>query len=236
MSTAPDPQSVSLSPFELLSEGFDLVRDQYWLFVGICAVGLILGGTIPLVLIGAMMCGIYLSLFAQMRQEPVKFEMLFRGFDHFVESLIASLVLFAIAMVLIVPLYFVLVALIFMLAGTAGDSSAAGLGALFIFGVIYSVILLIFFAIGAVFLFTYPLIVDRGMKGIDALKASMAAFRANPVGILLLVLVSGILSGFATLFCYLPLFLVAPITFGAVAVACRRVFPEAAAVGGEQPT
>jgi hypothetical protein len=236
MSTLPEPQTVSLSPGELLSEGFDLVRGQYWLFVGICAVGLILGGAVPVVLMGAMMCGIYLCLFARTRDEPVRFEMLFHGFDHFVESLIATLVLFGISMALMIPLYFVLVALIFMLAGTVGDSTGAGVVALFIFGVVYAVILLIGFAIGAVFLFTYPLIVDRGMKGIEALKASMAAFRANPVGLPLLVLVCGVLSGFAALFCYLPVFLVAPITLGAVAVAYRRVFPEAAVEGEEQPT
>jgi hypothetical protein len=234
MSTAPEPQAVSLSPGELLSEGLDLVRDQYWLFVAICAVGLILGGAVPVVLLGPMICGIYLCLFARMRDEPVRLEMLFRGFDHFVESLIASLVLFGISIALMIPMYFVLVVLIFMLAGTAGDSSLAGVVALLIFGVVYSVILLIFVAIGAVFLFTYPLIVDRGMKGIEALKASMTAFRANPVGILLLVLVCGLLGGIAALFCYLPVFLVAPITFGALAVAYRRVFPEAA--GAVQPT
>ena len=51
---------------------------------------MLIGGAVPVVLIGPMMCGLYLCLFAKMRGEPVEFGMLFKGFDYFVQGLVAA--------------------------------------------------------------------------------------------------------------------------------------------------
>lgn len=57
-----------VKPVECLKAGLELVRNQYWLFVGITAVGMIIAGAVPLgILMGPMMCVIYLALFKQRR-------------------------------------------------------------------------------------------------------------------------------------------------------------------------
>ena len=80
--------------------------------------------------------------------------------------------------------------------------------------------------IGVFFCFTYPLIVDRGLKAIPAIKTSFRAGYVNFGGILCLILLNTIISGIAFLFCILPVLLVVPITIGSISVAYRRVFPE----------
>ena len=68
-----------IKPVECLKEAWGLIKDQYWLFLGICAVGMLIGSAFAIALMGPMICGIYLCLFQRMRGEPVKFENLFKG-------------------------------------------------------------------------------------------------------------------------------------------------------------
>jgi len=76
----------------------------------------------------------------------------------------------------------------------------------------------------AVTVFTYPLIVDRGLKAIPALKTSYRAVMANFGGMLVLIVVLGLLSFVASLLCYLPVFFVMPLLFASIAVVYRRGF------------
>ena len=67
---------------------------------------------------------------------------------------------------------------------------------------------------------------DRGLKAVPALKTSFKAALANFGGVLGLVLLTTLIGFLAACCCYLPVFLVLPITFGATALAYRKVFPE----------
>src|SRR5229473_8632215 len=96
-----------VAPVECLKEGWALIKDQYWLFLGICAVGMLIGSAFAIVLMGPMMCGIYLCLFQRMRREPVGFEGLFKGFDYFAQSVIATLIQMIPAVIIIVPAYLI---------------------------------------------------------------------------------------------------------------------------------
>src|SRR6185436_7088939 len=60
------------------------------------------------ILMGPMLCGVYLCLFARMRGERIGFDLLFRGFEHFVPSLIATLIQMVPMMLVIVPGYVVM--------------------------------------------------------------------------------------------------------------------------------
>jgi hypothetical protein len=225
-------QRVAIEPLDCLSKAKDLIGGQYWLFVGICTVGILIGSVVPLaVLMGPMFCGIFLCFFSRMAGEPVPFEKLFRGFDYFLESLIATLLLMAASMVVILPVYLLMV-VGFIGMGAGGDDEMA---AVFVVLMIF-VYLLIFVAsmlLGAFFSFVYPLIVDRGLRAIPAIKLSVRAVTANFGGVLGLMLLNGLISLAAALCCYLPVFLVSPICIGAVAVAYRKVFGEAPAPADE---
>ncbi len=213
-------------PLECLSDGVELLRGHYWVFVAICGVGTLLGGLAPMgILMGPMMCGIYLAFFRRMEGAPVRFEDLFRGFDHFVQSLIVSLLIFAISFVLTLPA----VGLIFG-AGLVGASSIdrPGPTSLLLPGALLIVALLlvaIALLVGPFFLFAYALIVDRHLSAIEAVKTSIAAVRANLWSVSLVLLLTGAFWLAGALLCYLPVFLVAPLCYATMAVTYRRIFP-----------
>lgn len=111
-----------VKPVECLKEGWALIKDQYWLFLGIVFVGMFIGGAVPVVIFGSMMCGIYLSLFAKMRGEPVEFGMLFKGFDYFVQGLIAAALQAIPVFVVMVPAYIIMfVMMMTTMSGSRAD-------------------------------------------------------------------------------------------------------------------
>ena len=69
----------SIEPIDCLSRAGRLVGEQYWLFVGITVVAVLIFSAVPLVLNGALMCGIFMCFMARERGERVRFEELFRG-------------------------------------------------------------------------------------------------------------------------------------------------------------
>ena len=88
-----DYRTSAIEPAECLRAGWRLVRDRYWLLLAIVVVGLVVGRLAPLgVFMGPMVCGIYACLFARMRGEEPSFGLLFGGFQHFVQSFVATLV------------------------------------------------------------------------------------------------------------------------------------------------
>ena len=91
----PEFSRKAVEPVACIKAGWSLIRNQYWLFVGLSVVGVLIGSVVPFgILMGPMMCGIYLVLLEHMRGRPIEFGMLFKGFDYFVESLIATLLQF----------------------------------------------------------------------------------------------------------------------------------------------
>src|SRR5213078_3374379 len=90
-----NPESVEfrrgvVAPFECIKEGWALIKDEYWLFFGISIVGFLIGSVFPIVLMGPMMVGIFISLRQRQRNQTVEFGTLFKGFDQFVNGLIVT--------------------------------------------------------------------------------------------------------------------------------------------------
>src|SRR5205085_5294781 len=79
-----------VAPVECIKEGWALIKDQYWLFLGISLVGILIGGVVPIVLLGPMLVGIFLCLFQRLRNQRVEFGLLFKGFDQFVPGLLVT--------------------------------------------------------------------------------------------------------------------------------------------------
>ena len=223
-----------ISPVECLKEGWRTIKDQYWLFLGITLVAMLVGGAVPVVLIGPMMIGLYMCLFAKMRGEPVEFGMLFKGFDYFTEGLVAAAIQ-TVPIILAMAVGVVIFAVIVLFGASAGDSEVApyvfSLGGAVV-GLLASIASLI---IHTFFLFAYPLIADRNLPGLEAIKLSYRAALQNLSGIIGLILLITGLSILGVLACYVGVFLVMPISFAAYAVAYRKVFPETGSLGGPAP-
>jgi len=220
-----------IKPVECVKEAWALIKDQYWLFLGIILVGVFIGGAVPIVLIGPMMVGIYICLFRRMRGEPVEFVTLFKGFDHFAQSLIAALLQMIPMVIVMVPAYIIMFALMVTSMPRGGrmdpDQSARFLFTFFGFELVFVlVIMTVAILVTIFFLFAFPLIADRNLSGVEAVKLSIKAARANFGGLLGLTLLTVGLGILGVLACYVGAFLVMPISLTSYAVAYRRVFPE----------
>ena len=219
-----------VQPVECLKAGWNLVRDEYWLFVGMCAVGMIIGSAVPLgILMGPMMCGLYLAFFRKRRGLPIEFGTLFKGFDYFGQSVVAALLHVIPIMVVVVGCYiFLYVGMVatMVAASQAGEEAApvAMLSFVFIILIFYAFIMLLVILISVGFMFAYPLIVDRGVPGFDAVKLSFRAGFSNFWRLLAMSLLGGLLSIGGALLCYVGIILVFPITLSAAAVAYEQVF------------
>lgn len=223
-------QRVSLRPVECLKASKDLIGDQYWLFCGIAVVGILIASAVPLgILMGPMVCGIYYCFFRRMRGETVEFGMLFKGFDYFVESLVATLILVGVALVVMLPMYCL------FFAGFMGSAAHADKGggqppnptAMFgMMGLLYIVVLAACLVLMVFFCFAYPLIVDRGLKAVPALRTSLLAAWANFGSMLSMMCLLFLITIFASLCCYVPALLFMPFYMGTLAVAYRKVFPD----------
>ncbi|HSB26822.1 MAG TPA: hypothetical protein VLE19_03155 [Pyrinomonadaceae bacterium] len=219
-----------VEPIECLKAGWNLVRDQYWLFVGLCAVGMIIGSAVPFgILMGPMMCGLYLTFFRKRRGLPIEFGTLFKGFDYFGQSVIAALLHVIPITVVVVGCYiFLYVGMVatMLAASQAGEEAApvALVSFFLIFLLFYVVILLLVIVISVGFTFAYPLIVDRGVPGLDAVKLSFRAAFANFWRLIGMSLLGGLLGIVGILLCYVGVLLVFPITLSAVAIAYEQVF------------
>jgi uncharacterized membrane protein len=225
-----DFRRAAVEPVECLKAGWDLVRDQYWLFVGMCAVGMIIGSAVPAgILMGPMMCGLYLAFFRKRRGLPIEFGTMFKGFDYFGQSVIAALLHVIPITGVIIAAYIIMYVGMFaamLAASAAGEDAApvAGIGIILVFFLFYVGIVLLVILISIGFTFAYPLIVDRGLQGFDAVKLSFRAAFANFWRLLGLSLLGGLLSIAGVLLCYVGILLVFPITLAAGAIAYEQVF------------
>ncbi len=216
---------------ECVKEGWALIKDQYWLFLGIVFVGIFIGGAVPIVLLGPMMVGIYLCFFRRMRGERVEFGDLFKGFDYFAQSLIAALIQMIPMVIIMVPMYIVMFAVMMMSAPRGGgmgrDEESAFLFTFFgVYLLFLLAIILVAFVVAIFFMFAFPLIADKNMSGVEAVKLSIKAGKANLGGIVGLLAINFGLSLVGALCCYVGAFFVAPVVMASYAVAYRRVFPE----------
>lgn len=217
-----------VSPVECLKTGWATIKDRYWLFLGMTLVAMLIGGAVPIVLIGPMMCGLYMALLAKMRGEQPQFDTLFKGFDYFVQGLVAAAIqtVPVLAIVLIGDLIFVA----FMFTVMPHDPYARSEGPPVVFWlgltVLVVVAMTVSLVIHALFLFAYPLIADRKLSGWEAIKTSYRASLANISGILGLILLNFGLGIIGVICCYVGVFFVMPVTFAAYAAAYRQIFPE----------
>ena len=220
-----------IKPVECVKEAWALIKDQYWLFLGITFVGVFVGGAVPLVLIGPMMVGIYLCLFRRMRGEPVDFGTLFKGFDYFAQSLIAALLQMIPMVVIMVPFYIVIFVLMMTSMPRGGgpmdpDASSRFMFTFFGFEAVFILVMIaVGIAVNIFFMFAFPLIADRGLSGLEAVKLSIKAGKANFGGILGLLLLNAGIGLLGVLACYVGVFFIMPISLASYAVAYRRVFP-----------
>jgi hypothetical protein len=217
-------------PFECLRLGGRLVKDQYFVYVLLCMVILVILTCIPFsgLLWGAWISGIYAALFGRMRGEWTTFSnTISKGFGVVGPS-------FVVAILWNLP--FVPLGIGIEIFSRWQDqiqrsypgakavpaevltTQFAVLGALLVFYV------LAFLITGLIFPFAYQLVVDRQMSGWKAVKLSARAARANFGGVLGLVILDLVMVGMGIALCCVGLPFILPWTKSAWAIAYTEVF------------
>lgn len=216
-------QKVHVAPARLLQQSVSLMGDEYWMFLAITFVGMIIGSVVPLVIYGPMACGIYLCYLQRMRGKKASFDTLFQGFDYFVESLIATLLITLASLVLMAPVALLIVAVV-VAAAMAGEH--AGPTVLAVSFVCVPFLMLLSLVVSSLFIFVYPLIVDKQLTAVPAISTSCRAVWSNLGGIVLTMILYGIIACASMLACGIGTIFFTPVMFGALAILYRQIFPE----------
>lgn len=220
-------QANAVRPVECIKGGWNLIKDRYWLIFAMVLVGLLIASAIPFgILLGPMMCGLYIAFFNIRRGHPIEFGTLFKGFEHFGQSVVATLIHVVPIMAIIIPAY-ILFYVVFLVAIMAQGNEPNGLAMMGVFLMIivfWLVVVFVVMLISIGFMFVYPLIVDRGLTGFDAVKLSFKAAMANFWGLLGLVFLNFLLNLAGVLLCVVGVYLLMPVGYAAIAVAYEQVF------------
>ena len=220
-------RKVDIRPIELFKRSHQLMGDQYWLFVGILFVGLLIGSLVPLgLLMGPIFVGIYLCYMHREAGRQVEFATLFKGFDQFKEAFIAFLIMLAISMGVMFVFFILFFIVIFGMRSAFegqgnGDLPVAGIAMLLL---LYLGMVIASIAVYIPFLFAFQLIADRGLSGMDAVKLSWEGVKKNMGGVIVFMIVNMIVSVIAVLMCYIPAILFMPISIGALFIMYRDIF------------
>ena len=216
----------AVHPVECLKEGWAMIKDQFWLIFAISFVGMLLAGVVPFgIIYGPMMCGIYLCLMQKKDHGNTSFETLFKGFDFFLSSFIASLFFLVPIIVLGVMFYVPLLVMQFRMM-SAGKSNPGDMEAYFtFFGVGFTVLMIVSVILHTLLLFAYPLIIEHKLSGVEAFKLSFRAVSKNFGGIAGLIGLHVCLIILGYFLCLVGVYLMMPLLFASSFNAYRHIFP-----------
>jgi uncharacterized membrane protein len=214
-------RKVEIRPFELLSRGKQLLGEQYWIFVVMGFLTVFLGSIVPFgILMGPLLVGFHMCLRDRELGRAVEIGDLFRGFDKFVDALVAFLILMVISFVVAIPGIIVLFALV-AIAANIDPSGALTVIVALIGGLMLFILCMMAYLPG---FFAYQLIADRGVPGLDAVRLSVRGCMKNLGGVVVYMLLMSLISFAASLLCYIPAFLVLPIIFSSMFVLYRDIY------------
>ncbi len=197
---------------------------NFGILFGTTLVGMIISGAVPLILIGPIMCGMFIVFDKALHEERPEFNDLFRGFDFFGPSLIASLIMFGLLLAIMIPAMVLIVVVIGGSAAAFGEEG--GMVGMLLGMLLYVVLLIASAALWIGFAFVFQLIVDRDLEPMEAVKLSFRAAFANLGGLIGIYFLCVLISLLGMLLCFVGVYLVMPIFFGAYHVAYRQVFGE----------
>jgi hypothetical protein len=211
-----------IRPVECVKEGFELIKKDYWLLFAIGLVGGLIGGATMYILAGAMICGIMFSYLKAIDGKQVTFDDLWKGMNYFGSGL-------AVIAVIIIPVIvfyiFMYVSLLGAMIGGSQAGEAGLVGGLVLVGFIDLIFLIVMVSFHTLLTFSFPLIVDRNLGAMDAMKTSARAVWQNLAGVAGLVVVNFALVFVGYLALCIGLYFIIPIMIAGNVVAYRRVFP-----------
>lgn len=218
-----DFQIGTIKPVDVYKEAWALIKDRYWMVFGIVIVGMLIGGAVPIILIGPMMCGMFMCLFNLIDGRELKFETLFKGFDLIWKSLLVSVLIFVPIIIVLFTIYIPMIAM-----AIAGPKMSESELIPFLIGtaVFEIALVVVMVCFHTLIMFAYPLIVERGLTGVQAMIVSAKAVWNNLAGMAGLFGVGFVVAIVGYMVLCVGLYLVLPLIMMAQAVAFRKIFPK----------
>jgi len=212
-----------IHPVECYKEGWELIKDQYWLLFAVTLVGALIGVFSMYILLGAMICGIYFCYLQKIDGKTVSIDGLWVGFQKFLPSFVLMLLI----MIPLVLVYIVIYVPILMAAMMGSKLSSDELLQLFVGAIVVDTVLIVLMTcFHTLLLFSFPLIIDRNLGARQAIVTSAKAVWKNLGGIAGMIVVAFIVSiPVSILTCGLGAYFLMPIMFAGYALAYRKIFP-----------
>lgn len=238
------PKAVRAS--DCVSEGLQLIQPNYWTYVLIGLVAILITACIPCLnyfLVGPIFAGVFYTLLREMRREPVEFGMMFKGFEKFVPAMVVGLIQ-SIPEIVGNGIRF---------TGNFADGFSRGMnrgrgnseyfsqsmqsssgfpeialsGGILIFIIIFALAAIVFaLAWSITFYFAIPLLAEHDLSIGEAISLSARAGWANWTGLLVLIIFQFLIGIGGVLLLCVGIFFVSPIIYGSKIIAYRQVFPE----------
>ena len=214
-----------IKPVECFKEGWELIKDEYWLLFAISLVGGLIGGVTMYILFGAMVCGIFYAFLRKIDGGRASFDDLWKGFEWFVPGLVVTLFIVVPMIIVYLVLYLPIILALAMGSNLREDE---------MFGILAGAVVVDLFIIvvmvcaHTLLMFSFPLIVDRGFGAFKAMGTSARAVLKNLGGVAGLLAVNFGIVLVGQLALCVGVYFVIPILIAGNVVAYRKIFPAAA--------
>lgn len=222
-----------------ISNGWNLVKPNYGMYLGIAVLAWVLIACIPclnIFLMGPVTAGVYIVLLREMRGEPVDFGMMFHGFQRFVPAMVVGLIQ-SVPGIIFQGVRFGVDITQAITEGISGQRPSGGFyasdgsdiaiaGGFTVLIIVLTAAFLIFsIAWGITFAFALPILAEHDLGPMEAIKLSARAGWGNAGGLIVLWIFQGLLGLLGALALCIGVFFVLPVLYAASAFAYRQVFP-----------
>ena len=211
-----------VKPVECFKEGWEIIKDEYWILFAVTLVGGLIGGVTMYILFGAMICGIFFAYLRKIDGGRVVFDDLWKGFTWWAPGLVVTLFI----MVPMIAVYLILY-LPFLMAVVMGSklSQDEMFGLLAGAAVIDIFVIIAMVCVHTLLMFSFPLIVDRNLGAFKAMGTSARAVFRNLGGVAGLLLLNFGIVMLGQLALCIGVYFVIPIVVAGNVVAYRKIFP-----------
>ena len=222
-----------------VSNAWEMVKQNYGMYLGISLIAMILAGCIPCVslfLVGPVLGGVYFVYLRQMRGEPVEFGMMFKGFEKFLPLMVIGIIA-SIPEIIGQILRFTVDLGRLGLMGDGRNKDfqffqqgsnpefAIATGLLILIAIVAFVVIIFAVVWRVLLVFAIPLAMEYDLGVIDAIKLSARAATSNIGGLIVLFIFEFLIALLGVLALCIGIFFVIPIIYAANAFAYRQVFP-----------
>jgi uncharacterized membrane protein len=212
-----------IKPVECLKEAWELIKPQYWLLFAVTIIGVMIGGMTIYILLGVMMCGIYLCYLNAIDGQKVEIDTLFKSFKYFLPSLLLVIVMIVPAIFLMAIIYVPLLMAAIMGSKLSESELMTLLLGSFAVEVVVAIIMV---CLHTLLMFAFPLIVDRNLSSFQAMKLSAKAVWKNLGGVTGIWVLMFLLNLAGMLVFCIGVYFTIPLLLATQLVAYRKVFPK----------